>query len=44
MEELLVSISRKSMNEQANIIKESFEKWKGGLEQVDDVCVIGIKL
>ena len=44
MEELLVSISRRSMNEQANIIKESFEKWKGGLEQVDDVCVIGIKL
>ncbi|HRD39478.1 MAG TPA: SpoIIE family protein phosphatase, partial [Bacteroidia bacterium] len=43
-EELLVSIKNKSMNEQAQDISNVFMNWKGGLEQVDDVCVLGIKL
>jgi hypothetical protein len=25
-------------------INRIFEEWKGNLEQVDDVCVIGIKV
>jgi hypothetical protein len=32
------------MNEQKEIIHETFEKWKGNLEQVDDVCVIGVRI
>lgn len=24
--------------------KDSFEAWKGDLEQVDDVCLIGIRI
>ena len=43
-EELLVSINDKTMQEQADIISEKFESWKGVLEQVDDVCVVGIKI
>jgi len=43
-EELLVSIKNKTMTEQAQDISHVFMNWKGGLEQVDDVCVIGIKL
>ncbi|WP_317897980.1 SpoIIE family protein phosphatase [Aurantibacillus circumpalustris] len=43
-EELLVSISSKPMQEQSDIINKIFEDWKGSLEQVDDVCVIGIKI
>lgn len=30
------------MKEQKIIIEDTFEKWKGNLEQVDDVCIIGV--
>jgi serine phosphatase RsbU (regulator of sigma subunit) len=42
--ELLLSIQDKSMDEQKQIIEETFIKWKGDLEQVDDVCVIGVRI
>jgi hypothetical protein len=32
------------MEEQKTIIDESFETWKGNFEQIDDVCVIGVKI
>ncbi len=32
------------MANQVQEINNSFVNWKGTLEQVDDVCVIGIKL
>jgi hypothetical protein len=32
------------MEEQRKIIEEAFENWKGDLEQVDDVCVIGVRI
>ncbi|PHR49925.1 MAG: hypothetical protein COA32_01980 [Fluviicola sp.] len=41
---LLLSINDKTMDEQKSIIDKSFEDWKGGFEQVDDVCVIGVRL
>lgn len=40
----LVSIADLSMQEQQQKISEKFDKWKGNLEQVDDVCIIGIKI
>ncbi|MCE3229712.1 MAG: protein serine/threonine phosphatase [Bacteroidetes bacterium] len=43
-EELLLSIHTLSCTEQAKIIDVRFEEWKGKLEQIDDVCVIGIRL
>jgi serine phosphatase RsbU (regulator of sigma subunit)/Tfp pilus assembly protein PilF len=42
--EILLSIQNKAMEEQKTIIDESFESWKGDLEQIDDVCVIGVKI
>ena len=42
--ELLQSISSKSADEQGAILKTTFENWRGELEQVDDVCVIGIRV
>ena len=42
--ELLISIQEKSMEEQKSIIDETFENWKGNLEQLDDVCVIGLRV
>ncbi|CAG0971390.1 MAG: tetratricopeptide repeat protein [Bacteroidetes bacterium] len=41
---LLSSISSKSLAEQQQIITDTFENWKGNLEQVDDVCVIGVRV
>lgn len=43
-EQLLTSINDKTMQEQSDIINQMFKNWKGELEQVDDICVIGIKI
>ncbi len=42
--ELLLSIQNKEMDEQQQIISKAFQKWKGSLEQIDDVCVIGVRI
>jgi len=42
--ELVLSIADKPMNEQKQILDETFEAWRGSLEQIDDVCVIGVKI
>ena len=42
--ELLLSIQNKTMEEQKIVLEQHFENWKGNLEQVDDVCVIGIRI
>lgn len=44
LRELLLSIQDQSMNKQREIINQAFENWRGDLEQVDDVCVIGVKI
>lgn len=40
---LLLSISKLSPDEQKNTLEKFFAEWKGSLEQVDDVCIIGIQ-
>jgi hypothetical protein len=32
------------MQEQKEILNARFENWKGNLEQVDDVCLIGVRV
>ena len=44
LKELLLSISGAPMTEQKKILDERFEAWRGSLEQVDDVCVIGVRV
>ncbi len=44
LSELLMSIHSKSLVEQKNILENEFETWKGDLEQVDDVTVIGLRI
>lgn len=41
---LLVSIQHESMDKQLELIDNAFEKWKGPIEQLDDVCVIGVRV
>ena len=43
LNELLRSISGRSSAEQKQDLDLSYEAWRGDLEQIDDVCVIGIK-
>ena len=42
--ELLLSIQDKDMETQHKILDETFEAWRGSLEQIDDVCVIGVRI
>ncbi|GAB4130710.1 MAG: hypothetical protein Fur0041_00140 [Bacteroidia bacterium] len=42
--ELLIQISEKSPEDQKRILRDEFMKWKGSLEQVDDVLVIGVRI
>jgi len=32
------------MENQKKLIDEAFDKWRGGREQIDDICVMGIRL
>ena len=41
---LLLSIQGENMNNQKQLIDEAFENWKGNLEQLDDVCIIGVQM
>ncbi len=41
---LLLSIQQENMQKQKELVNEAFENWKGKLEQLDDVCVIGVKI
>lgn len=43
LEEFLLSNSDKSVIEQRDLLEYEFEAWRGNLEQVDDVCVLGVK-
>jgi serine phosphatase RsbU (regulator of sigma subunit) len=40
---LLLSINHLEMNEQRKKLVQNFNNWKGDFEQIDDVCIIGIK-
>jgi serine phosphatase RsbU (regulator of sigma subunit) len=41
---LLVDLSSKDIAEQKQILENSFTEWMGDFEQLDDVCVIGVKI
>jgi serine phosphatase RsbU (regulator of sigma subunit)/Tfp pilus assembly protein PilF len=42
--ELLLANQQKPLEEQRTIINDKFEMWRGDLEQVDDVCIIGVRI
>ncbi len=44
LEELLVANCSKTMQEQKAILENVFDQWKGKLDQVDDVCIIGVRV
>lgn len=42
--QLLLSNADRPMETQKEMISSVFEEWRGTLEQVDDVCIIGIRI
>lgn len=43
-QELLISIAGLPLDEQKHALDTSIESWRGGLDQVDDILVIGIRV
>ena len=44
LQQLLISIQDKSMMEQKNILTKRLNDWKGNLEQVDDILLMGVRV
>ncbi|MBI3509411.1 MAG: tetratricopeptide repeat protein [Bacteroidetes bacterium] len=44
LSEKLCGISDLGMNEQKNKLEKELDDWQGGLEQVDDICIVGIRI
>jgi serine phosphatase RsbU (regulator of sigma subunit) len=44
LNELLLAVSKDEMAKQREVLSTNFVDWKSSLEQVDDVCIIGIKI
>lgn len=44
LNELLLALHSLPVEQQAQELKHRFESWRGDLEQVDDVCIIGVCL
>jgi serine phosphatase RsbU (regulator of sigma subunit) len=41
---LLESLSKMTIGEQGKALDGAFEDWRGDIEQVDDVCIIGVEV
>ena len=41
---MLAQIANANMQEQKAKISETFNEWKGSIEQIDDVCVFGVRV
>jgi len=44
LEELLLKIAHLSMSEQRTRLEVALNDWRGNLEQVDDICIIGVRV
>ena len=42
--EILLTIQKQDMHEQKEVLRKAIDDWKGTQEQVDDICVIGIRV
>ncbi len=44
LQQVLLSVQHETMQKQEEILTATFNNWKGSLEQVDDVLVIGVRV
>lgn len=43
LKKLILTASKSTLNQQKEHFNSVFENWKGTLEQIDDICILGIK-
>jgi serine phosphatase RsbU (regulator of sigma subunit) len=44
LREFLISIQGKPINEHKELLDKELMEWMKGYEQVDDVCIIGVRI
>ncbi|TNE52951.1 MAG: transporter substrate-binding domain-containing protein [Bacteroidetes bacterium] len=44
MRKMFIEIHELPMEKQSEIVQQRFEEWKGNQEQIDDVCLMGVKV
>ncbi|MNY59861.1 hypothetical protein D3C86_1963490 [compost metagenome] len=44
LKELLVQLTHLNFQQQVESLRTAFFQWKGELEQIDDVCIMGIEI
>ena len=44
LKKLLLKISSENVDTQLQVLKTEFELWKGNEDQVDDVCLMGLRI
>ena len=44
MREFVIKIYKKPMQEQLILLEQEFENWRGKEEQLDDICIFGVKV
>lgn len=44
LNEFLISVANNPIYRQRSILENRFLEWKGSLDQIDDICIIGIKI
>jgi serine phosphatase RsbU (regulator of sigma subunit) len=44
LQEHLIALHHQSLNKQKEVLEKTFEDWRGDLEQLDDVAIIGIRM
>lgn len=42
--ELLASVQEQSMDEQKNKLHKTITDWRGNLDQIDDICIMGVRI
>lgn len=42
--ELIISMQEHSISKQKEILDVTMLNWKGDLDQIDDICVLGVKI
>jgi serine phosphatase RsbU (regulator of sigma subunit) len=41
---LLLSFQQKSMRQQKQLLEDAFSSWRGDIDQIDDVCIVGVRI
>lgn len=44
LEELLIKNSHLQLQELKQLLESTIQNWRGNIEQVDDICVVGIRV